>query len=191
MRKEPIAWPEEPLDLSTANRGGFYAAALGQTLNSKYTTYHSQAWMGPAFEHFARESHQREPTAALCGGQDTIRSCNSHVQFYGSLTLDIDIKPDNILIKLNDAGKVLVQEIEDPLPMESPSKGDAPLAVLSLPISPFNLAQNSDTTEIPELNIELTDFGTGHPRMRLGYKRRHLELGILGKSLLPYEDRCR
>ncbi|KAF9230901.1 kinase-like domain-containing protein [Melanogaster broomeanus] len=71
-----------------------------------------------------------------------------------------DIKPDNILIKLNDADKVLVQEIEDSLPMESPSKGDAPLAVLSRPISPFNLAENSDTAEILELNIELTDFGT-------------------------------
>ncbi|KAF9236548.1 kinase-like domain-containing protein [Melanogaster broomeanus] len=71
-----------------------------------------------------------------------------------------DIKPDNMLIKLNDADKVLVQEIEDSLPMESPSKGDAPLAVLSHPISPFNLVENSDTAEIPELNIELTDFGT-------------------------------
>jgi serine/threonine-protein kinase SRPK3 len=37
-------WPEEPLDLSADQRGGFYPATLGNKLNSTYTIVRKLGW---------------------------------------------------------------------------------------------------------------------------------------------------
>ena len=42
--KEVLTFPEEPLGLSVAERGGFYAAALKLTLNSRYTLIGKLGW---------------------------------------------------------------------------------------------------------------------------------------------------
>lgn len=40
----PLPWPEEPLDLPTSDCGGYYAATLGEHLNSRYTVLRKLGW---------------------------------------------------------------------------------------------------------------------------------------------------
>ncbi|KAI0915917.1 hypothetical protein AcV5_003391 [Taiwanofungus camphoratus] len=62
----------------------------------------------------------------------------------------IDIKPDNLLIKMNNTNQVLGPGVE----RSSPSgKDKASPVVLSRPIIPFNLAELVNTATIPEFNI--------------------------------------
>lgn len=43
-RNHKVEWPEEPLDLPAAQRGGFFAASPGIVLNSRYSIVRKLGW---------------------------------------------------------------------------------------------------------------------------------------------------
>ncbi|KAF9237968.1 kinase-like domain-containing protein, partial [Melanogaster broomeanus] len=218
--------------------GGFYAATLGHTLNSRYTIIRKLGWGQHSSVWLARDTGQRyvavkilsshatqvqgrlanelafsqriqdmSKSSAHVGGNhltaplDNFQLTSAHGShlcivyeamgsfsstFQGQtkklpvnmaknvarqllLALDFlhrechiihtDIKPDNILIKLDDPDKALDLDVGGPPPPLS-SNSNSSLAPLSHPIIAVNLMEQLDTTRVPEFNIQLTDFGT-------------------------------
>ncbi|KAL4242992.1 Protein kinase-like domain superfamily protein [Abortiporus biennis] len=60
--KKFVKYPEEPLDLSTTDGGGFYAASLGETLNSRYTIVRKLGWGQNSTVWLARDLQGNLPT---------------------------------------------------------------------------------------------------------------------------------
>ncbi|KAF9237257.1 kinase-like domain-containing protein [Melanogaster broomeanus] len=220
LRTEPVAWPEEPLDLSAARGGGFYAATLGHTLNSRYTIIRKLGWEQHSIKRYrasgnnafspllidltpvdmskssahAGHNHLTAPLdnfqltdahgSHLCIVYEAKGSFSSTFQGQTKklpvnmvknlarqllLVLDflhrechiihMDIKPDNILIKLDDPDKPLDLDVGG-LPPPLSSNSNSSLAPLSHPIIAVNLMEQLDATRVPKFNIQLTDFGT-------------------------------
>ncbi|KAF8963317.1 kinase-like domain-containing protein [Flammula alnicola] len=87
--REILTFPEEPLGLSVAEEGGFYAAALTSTLNSRYTLIgklgwgvHSSVWLARDMNR-QRHAHQRYAAVKILSTHAT--------QVQGRLANELDI----------------------------------------------------------------------------------------------------
>jgi hypothetical protein len=77
-----------------------------------------------------------------------------------------DLKPDNILVKLDHTETVV--EIENEMSTEvSMDSTLSPQHILSRPIRAFSSVELLDLIETSKLDVQLTDFGTGKLLMQL------------------------